>query len=196
MADPLGRAIRSIAKYPGSVLAKTGITPNQLTVAGFLFNGIVAYFIAMGRFGFIPTGILILIAGFFDALDGSVARVTGKVTAFGDFLDSVIDRYSDSVIYFGILAHFLRSGRTEYVITAVAAIIGSLVVSYTRAKAESLGQKCEVGLLPRTVRIIILGGCFCVGQVFWGLLMIAILSHLTVLQRIIYVHNNLRNKPC
>ena len=192
MADPLGKAIRSIAKHPGSLLAKTGITPNQLTLFGFLFNCCVAYFIAVGRFGLIPTGILIWVAGFFDALDGSVARITGKATVFGDFLDSVIDRYSDSVVYFGIMAHFLRSGRTEYVILTAVAIIGSLTVSYSRAKAESLGQKCEAGLLPRTVRIIILGGCFCVDQVFWGLLIIAVLSHLTVLQRIFHVYNKLQ----
>ncbi len=192
MADPLGKSIRFIAKYPGAIIAKTKITPDQLTIIGFLFNCIVAYFIAVGRFGFIITGVLIWIAGFFDALDGSVARITGRVTVFGNFIDSVIDRYSDSAIYFGILAHFLRSGRTEYVLLTAIAIIGSMAISYTRAKAESLGLKCEVGMMPRTVRIIILGGSFCAGEVFWGLLIIAVFSHLTVLQRILYVRSDLR----
>ncbi len=195
MADPLGRSIRFIAKYPGSLLAGTKITPDQLTLFGFLVNCAVAYFIAEGRSGYLTIGILIWIAGFFDALDGSVARIQGRVTAFGNFFDSVLDRYSDSVIYLGILARFLRSGKEGYVVLVAVAMIGSLAVSYTRAKAESLDLKCEVGLMPRTVRIVILGAGFCAAQVFWGLLTIAVLSHLTVLQRILHVRKNLLKAP-
>jgi CDP-diacylglycerol---glycerol-3-phosphate 3-phosphatidyltransferase len=191
MADPLGRAIRAIAKYPGVILAKTSITPNQLTFIGLLVNCAVAWLIAAGRLNYPAIGILIWVAGFFDALDGSVARLTGRVTVFGDFFDSVLDRYSDSVIYLGILIYFMREGRQELVILSAVAIIGSLAVSYVRAKAESLDQECEVGLLPRTVRVIILGASFCIGQIFWGLLALAVLSPLTVLQRIIYVRKNL-----
>lgn len=195
MADPLGRFIRTIAKYPGVILAGTKITPDQVTLLGFLVNCAVAYFIADGRLGYLASGILIWVAGFFDALDGSVARITGRVTVFGNFFDSVIDRYSDSVIYLGILARYLQSGEMSYVIVAAVAMIGSFAVSYTRAKAESLDLKCEVGIMPRTARIVILGASFCVGQVFWGLLIIAIFSHLTVLQRILHVRNNLLKTP-
>jgi len=195
MADPLGRSIRFIAKYPGSFLARTKITPDQLTILGFLVNCAVAYFIAEGRLSYLMTGILIWVAGFFDALDGSVARIQGRVTAFGNFFDSVLDRYSDSVIYLGILAQFLGSGKTGYVVLVAVAMIGSLAVSYTRAKAESLDLECEVGLMPRAVRVVILGASFCVGQVFWGLLMIAVFSHLTVLQRILYVRKSLPKTP-
>ncbi len=131
------------------------------------------------------------VAGFFDALDGSVARATGKTPAFGNFWDSVLDRYADSVIYFGILLHFLKLGEPNYVILVVIAIVGSLAVSYTRAKAESLDQECEVGLMPRSVRIIILGMSFCINQVFWGLVIVAVFSHLTVLQRISHVYRKL-----
>lgn len=191
MADPLGQFIRVIAKYPGAILSRTKITPDQVTLVGLMVNCIVAYCIADGRLGYLAAGILIWVAGFFDALDGSVARITGKVTVFGNFFDSVIDRYSDSVIYLGILVRFSRSGHTSYVVLAAVAMIGSLVVSYTRSKAESLGLKCEVGIMPRTVRIVILGAGFCIGQVFWGLLIIAIFSNLTVLQRILYVRKNL-----
>lgn len=192
MSDPAAKIIRSVARYPGVILAKTKITPNQVTMAGFLVNCAVAYFIAAGPFGNVTIGLLIWAGGFFDALDGSVARATGRITAFGNFFDSVLDRYSDSVIYLGILIYFLKAGMAEYVILVVIAAAGSLIISYTRAKAESLGQKCEVGLIPRTVRIIILGGSFIVGQVFWGLAVIAVLSHITVLQRMIYVHKSLR----
>jgi CDP-diacylglycerol---glycerol-3-phosphate 3-phosphatidyltransferase len=195
MADPLGKFIRSVAKYPGVILARTKITPDQVTLLGLLVNCTVAYFIADGRLGYLAAGILIWVAGFFDALDGSVARITGRVTVFGNFFDSVIDRYSDCVIYLGILARFLRSGEMNYVILAAVAMIGSFAVSYTRAKAESLDLECEVGIMPRTARIVILGASFCIGQVFWGLLIIAVLSHLTVLQRILHVRKNLLKAP-
>lgn len=193
MSDPVGKLIRSIARYPGIILAKTKITPNQVTLIGFLVNCIVASLIAGGRLDYVTIGILIWAGGFFDALDGSVARATGRMSAFGNFFDSVLDRYSDSVVYLGILIYFLKGGRTDCVIVTVIAAVGSLITSYARAKAESLGQKCEVGLFPRTVRIIILGASFLAGQVFWGLVLIAVLSHVTVLQRIIYVHKSLHH---
>ena len=194
MADPLGRYIRAIAKYPGSVLAKTKITPNQVTILGLLANCAAAYFIAKGGLSFFVMGILIWTAGFFDALDGSVARRTLRVTKFGSFFDSVLDRYSDSVIYLGIIAYFLRSAGADYIMLAAAAMIGSLAVSYVRAKAESLDLECEVGLMGRTARIVLLGAAFCIGQVFWGLLVVAVLTHLTVLQRILYVRKKLTEK--
>ncbi|MBI5123963.1 MAG: CDP-alcohol phosphatidyltransferase family protein [Candidatus Omnitrophica bacterium] len=195
MADPLGKYIRVIARYPGAVLARTGVTADQVTILGFLANCAAAFFIARPDLSYLTAGILIWIAGFFDALDGSVARATGRVTTFGNFFDSVLDRYSDSVIYVGILARFLRSGNSNYVILAAIAMIGSLAISYVRAKAESIGLKCEVGLMPRTARIVILGAAFCSGQVFWGLLIVAVLSHLTVLQRILYVRKSLIKTP-
>jgi len=191
MSDPTGKIIRIIARAPGDLLAKTKITPNQVTFLGFLVNCLVAFFIARVGLNYLTIGILIWAAGFFDALDGSVARASGKTTVFGNFLDSVLDRYADSVIYFGILLHFLRLGEANYVILVVIALVGSLAVSYTRAKAESLHQECEVGLMPRSVRIIILGAGFCVNQVFLGLVIVAAFSHLTVLQRMIHVHRKL-----
>jgi CDP-diacylglycerol--glycerol-3-phosphate 3-phosphatidyltransferase len=195
MSDPLGRYIRFMAKYPGEILAKTKMTPDQVTILGLLVNCVVAYMIAALGLSYLMIGILIWIAGFFDALDGSVARASGKVTVFGNFLDSVLDRYSDSVVYLGIIVHFLRVGRADYAVLVVVAMIGSLAVSYVRAKAESLGQKCEVGILPRTARIVILGAGFCAGQIFWALMIIAVLSHLTVLQRILYVRKNMPARP-
>ncbi len=191
MADPTGKIVRLIARAPGALLAKTKITPNQVTVLGLLVNCAVAYLIAVGRLTFVIAGVLIWVAGFFDALDGSVARATGRMSVFGNFLDSVLDRYADSAIYFGILLYYLKAGSPDHVILVVITIVGSMAVSYTRAKAESLGEKCEVGLMPRSVRVIILGASFCVSQVFWGLVIIAVFSHLTVAQRIFKVYKNL-----
>jgi CDP-diacylglycerol--glycerol-3-phosphate 3-phosphatidyltransferase len=191
MADPLGRAIRAAAKYPAAMLAKAKISANQLTVIGLAVNCTVAYFIATGRLSYIATGLLIWAAGFFDALDGSVARYLGKVTVFGNFLDSVVDRYSDSVIYFGIMISAMRTNDMGYAAVTVAAMIGSMCVSYVRAKAESLDSACEIGLMPRTVRIVLLGAGFCIAQPFWTLSVIAALSHLTVVQRVIYVRKDI-----
>lgn len=192
MADSVGKFVRLIAKYPGKILAKTKITPNQITFLGLLANCVIGVLIAKGQLSYFTVGILILVAGFFDALDGSVARITGRSSVFGNFLDSVLDRYADSVIYFGMLVHFLSLGKTSYVFLIAVAIVGSLMVSYTRAKAESLNAECEVGLLPRAVRIIILGAGFCAGQVFWTLVIIAALTHLTVVQRMVYVYKKLK----
>jgi CDP-diacylglycerol--glycerol-3-phosphate 3-phosphatidyltransferase len=192
MADPTGKLIRVIAEAPGNLLAKTKITPNMVTFLGLIANCVVAFFIAKGELSYLLLGILIWAAGFIDALDGSVARATGKTTVFGNFWDSVLDRYADSVIYFGILIHFLNRGEPNYVIVVVIAMVGSLAVSYTRAKAESLDVECEVGLMPRSVRIIILGAGFCVNQVFLVLVVVAVLSHLTVLQRIVHVYKKLK----
>ena len=192
MADSVEKFVRFLARYPGSILAKTKITPNQITFFGLSLNCAVAYLIARGQLSYLTIGILIWIAGFFDALDGSVARITGRTTIFGNFWDSVLDRYSDTVIYFGILLYFLELGKANYVILIVVAIIGSLIVSYSRAKAESLDQECKIGVMPRPVRIIVLGASFCIGQIFLGLLVIAILSHITVLQRILHVYKKLR----
>ena len=191
MSDKIGNVIRSIANYPGSLLVKTKITPNQITFLGLLVNCAVAYLIADGHLSYLTIGILIWVAGFFDALDGSVARITGRATVFGNFWDSVLDRYSDSVIYFGLLLYFLKIGEINYVILIVIAIIGSLIVSYSRAKAESLDQECKIGLMTRPVRIIVLGASFWINQVFLGLIIIAILSHITVVQRILYVYKRL-----
>ncbi len=191
MSDPTGKIIRLIARVPGELLAKTKITPNQVTFLGLAVNCVVAFFIAKGDLSYIAIGILIWAAGFIDALDGSLARATGRTTVFGNFWDSVLDRYADSVIYFGILVYFLKQSEPVYVITVVIAIVGSLVVSYTRAKAESLDQECEVGLLPRSVRIIIIGAGFCLNQVFWALVIVAVFSHLTVFQRIFHVYRKL-----
>jgi CDP-diacylglycerol---glycerol-3-phosphate 3-phosphatidyltransferase len=191
MADPTGKFIRVLAKAPGKLLAKAKITPNQVTSLGLLVNCLVAFFIARGQFSYLVLGILILAAGFFDALDGSLARATGKTTVFGNFWDSVLDRYADSVIYFGILVYFLNSGKPAYVIMVVIAMTGSVVVSYVRAKAESLGEQCEVGLLPRSVRVIILGAGFCLNQIFAALVVVAVLSHFTVFQRIFHIYRKL-----
>jgi CDP-diacylglycerol--glycerol-3-phosphate 3-phosphatidyltransferase len=193
MADPAGRIIRRIAVYPGELLSRTGITPNQITIIGLLINCLAAFFIATGELTYPQTGVLIWAAGFVDALDGSVARAAGKSSLLGNFLDSVLDRYADAVIYFGILLLFLNRGMTVPVVWTAVAGAGSLIVSYVRAKAESLKRSCEVGFMPRTVRVIVLGAGFCAGMPLPALILIGVVSHLTVIQRIHHIYAKLRD---
>lgn len=161
-------------------IAMTGITPNFLTLAGFALG-----LVAAGSFILrmpILAGILILLSGGFDLLDGVVARNTGKVTKFGAFLDSVLDRYSDAALFLGI-AIYLSDSAINILLVGLT-LIGTFLISYARARAEGLGLTCNIGLMERPERIILLsiGGIFDIlVPVLWIML---ILTHLTVLQRI------------
>ncbi|MHB9092938.1 MAG: CDP-alcohol phosphatidyltransferase family protein, partial [Chloroflexota bacterium] len=147
-------ARRSVLPVAAALL-RMGITPNALTLIGFALNVAVA---AVIGFGFQTTGgLLVLFAGLFDMLDGAVARLGGKVTIFGGFLDSTLDRYSEAVIFFGLLVLYTNQGRDTEVLLVYAVIVGSLMVSYARARAEGLGLDCSVGWLQRPERILLLG---------------------------------------
>jgi CDP-diacylglycerol--glycerol-3-phosphate 3-phosphatidyltransferase len=166
------------------VLAATGINPNLLTFLGLLVNFGAAANFAVGNF---RTGaILIFLAGFLDMLDGQVARRQNRVTAFGAFYDSTLDRYADMALYMGLLVYYSVSGRTPYVVLAAVATAGSVMVSYTRARAESLIPLCKVGFMERPERLVLLmiGGVFNrMGPVLW---VIAVISSITVIHRIFY----------
>jgi len=180
-----------ISKPIAALLAKTGISPNALTVFGFFATLAVAWVLSTGRF--FLGGFLVLLAGSLDFLDGALARATGRSTKFGAFLDSTLDRFSDAALFLGLLAYYASQGShyTEIVLIG-AALTGSLATSYTRARAEGLGLKDEVGFFTRTERIILLAIGLIVGHwhsyamvvVLW---IIAVLSNLTALQRIYHV---------
>lgn len=161
----------------------TGITPNSLTFAGFIvcLTASLSFILRMPRLA----GILILLSGGFDLLDGIVARTTGKATKFGAFLDSVLDRYSDAALFIGI-GIFLSDNPVNILILSLT-FIGTFLISYVRARAEGLGFTCNIGLMERPERIILLavGGIFNIlVPVLWILL---VLTHLTVLQRIHHI---------
>jgi CDP-diacylglycerol--glycerol-3-phosphate 3-phosphatidyltransferase len=171
-------------------LAATGINPNMLTLIGLVVNFWAAVLFATGLFK--TAAIVILIAGFLDMLDGQVARRQNRVTAFGAFYDSTLDRYSDMALYMGLLVYYAVNGRTSYVILGAVATAGSVMVSYARARAESLIPLCKVGFMERPERMVLLiiGGLFDrMAPVLW---VIAIVSTITVIHRIIFTWQEMR----
>jgi CDP-diacylglycerol---glycerol-3-phosphate 3-phosphatidyltransferase len=177
---------RTQARRVAQWLRWTGLTPNMLTVIGLLLNVGVAVVLARGEL--LWGGVLVLAAGLFDLLDGAMARVTDRVTTFGSFFDSTLDRYSEVVVYFGLLYYVLGSGDPRPGAELIyLTICGSILVSYARARAEGLGYKLQVGLLARPERIIILAAGLIVGQFVWALWVLAIFTNLTAAQRIYYL---------
>jgi CDP-diacylglycerol--glycerol-3-phosphate 3-phosphatidyltransferase len=137
---------------------------------------------------FLYAGLTIIGAGIFDMVDGRVARATGQVTTFGAFFDSVIDRYSDLALFFGLLVYYARGNRFFYVVLVAVVMTGSVMVSYTRARAESLIGTCKVGFMERPERVVlvIIGALFNrMAPVLW---VIAVLSNITVIHRILYTY--------
>src|SRR5271169_3425057 len=166
------------------LVASTGINPNLLTFFGLLVNFWAAVLFAMGKFR--SAAAVIFFAGFLDMLDGQVARREQRVTAFGAFFDSTLDRYSDMALYMGLLVYYAVNGRASYVILAAVATAGSFMVSYSRARAESLIPTCKVGFMERPERVVllILGGTF--DRMAPALWVIAVVCTITVIHRIVY----------
>jgi len=160
-------------------MAKVGITPNQLTIVGLLITLLSAYEFYLGNQ--IIAGIILIFGSFVDALDGSLARLTGRVTRFGGFLDSTLDRLSDSAVLFGIALGELVDWRVAFL-----ALIGSYMVSYTRCRAELAGSgTLAVGIAERGERLIIIIVTALLNAVWVGVYSVAILAWVTFIQRII-----------
>ncbi len=193
ISDRLRQWSRFVVEPIARALHRLGVTPNALTVLGFLLNLINAWLLATGRFPL--AGILILVFSALDAFDGTLARLSGQATRFGAFLDSVLDRYSEAAIFFGLLIYFARTGRREELYLTYAAIIGSQLVSYTRARAEGLGLPCQVGWFSRVERVIALSLGLVVGWVRPVLWLLAILTNITALQRMLHVYRLTRSQP-
>ena len=163
-------------------LARLGLTPNTITVLGFLMTAAVAVVLATGRTQL--AGVLLIGTLAFDAVDGTLARLMGTTSRFGAFLDSTLDRWAEVVIYAALVWVFLENGQDNGVLLAVAALATSLMVSYTRARAEGAGFQCKEGLLTRFERMVILIAGLIFNQVIWALAIIAILAGFTAVQRI------------
>jgi CDP-diacylglycerol---glycerol-3-phosphate 3-phosphatidyltransferase len=188
IGDTLGRVLDAIVRG----FAASGVNPNFLTFIGFGINLLAAYLFAYGYFRW--AGLTIILAGVFDMTDGRVARLEGRVTPFGGFYDSVMDRYSDLCLLIGLVIYYGRISRFQYVSLVAVAMIGSVMVSYTRARAENVIPSCKVGFLERPERVvlIIIGAIFDrMAPVLW---LIAVLSNVTVIHRIIHTRQETRKR--
>lgn len=187
ISERIGTWIRGHVLVIGGAIASLGLTANMMTVIGLILNGVVAAIIATGH-GQIG-GALLLVASAFDMLDGAVARASGTTSKFGGFLDSTLDRYSESIVLFGVLLYFLDRGDAKTgAILVFLATVGSLMISYARARAEALGWKASVGLVARPERVILLALCLLIDQPLWALWALAVLTHVTAATRIIHVY--------
>jgi len=182
--DQVSRLMEPVAK----AFARTGLAPNVITLIGLVVGVVAGLLFAYGMQ--LWAGFALIVCGFFDIIDGAVARVIGRETAFGGVLDSVVDRYVDFLIFAGIIYAFINGELTEVGILpgwawGILAIVGSFMVSYTRARAEAAGSgKLDVGLAERGERIIILAVGALIGYVQYAVVLIVILTHLTVAQRL------------
>jgi CDP-diacylglycerol--glycerol-3-phosphate 3-phosphatidyltransferase len=178
-------------------LARLGINPNVVTLLGLLLSVVTASVIASGYV--VTGGALVLFAGIFDMFDGAMARVRNAATTFGAFLDSTLDRYSESIILGSLLFYALqRPGLHEalwpwaneqqwMIVLVFVTAVGSLMVSYAKARAEGLGLECKTGLLARPERVVILAVGLLTGTTIWALTLLAVLSHVTAVERIVHV---------
>ena len=167
-------------------LALSKINPNVLTFIGLVINIVAATVLAIGSFRI--AGGVILFAGLFDMVDGRVARATNQVTRFGGFFDSVLDRYSDLALLMGLLVYYGTINRPFYVVLTAIVMAASVMISYTRSRAENIIPTCKVGFLERPERIVLLiiGALFDrMAPILW---VIAVLGNLTVVHRMIFTY--------
>lgn len=174
LGDPVARA-----------LLRAHVRPNHLTMVGLGISILAACAFAQGRLR--VGAVLLTLAGLFDFFDGSLARLANSVSAFGAFLDSVVDRYSDLVLLLGVVLYYHRAADTTGVFLTMGALVGTIMTSYTRARAESMGVACEVGLIERPERLILLIAGATFNQLTPAMIALAVLTNLTALQRILYM---------
>ena len=176
----------------GTFLNRLGLTPNTMTMLGLAGNTLGAIFLSRGQMTL--GGLLILAMGPIDALDGTMARLRGESGVFGAFVDSVTDRYSELIIFGGLLVFYLNQGEQLASILVYAAAFGSVLVSYVRARAQSLGYDTKVGVLTRMERYLVLAPSLVINMPMLGLWIIALLANFTALQRIYDVRRQTHSK--
>lgn len=186
ISERLGTWAREKMLVVGSFLGRFGITPNMLTIAGFILSCIVAAIIASGR-GQLG-GVLLLFASAFDMLDGAVARSTGKTSKFGGFFDSTVDRYSEIIVYVGLLWYILGTDDWKWgAMLVLLSATGAVMVSYARARAEAAGWKASVGILARPERVVVLSLGLIIDRPMWALIVLAVATNLTAVMRMAHV---------
>lgn len=175
-----------------SVTQRIPFSPNALTVIGFLITVTAALIFPYNlRLG----GILILFGGVFDMLDGIVARTTGKTTKFGAFLDSVLDRFSDALLFLAATWYFAQRDDYTGALVCLGTLVGAFLISYTRARAEGLGESCHTGLMERPERVVLLAFGAITGWLLPIMWIMLVLTYMTVMQRIYHVWRVMKKRP-
>ena len=190
LTDRLRGFFKWILDPIGGFLNKIGLTPNSITMLGLLGNIAAAFFLANGEI--VLGGVIVLVMWPVDALDGTMARLRGEPTDFGGFVDSVTDRYSELAIFAGLLYYFVVQDNTIAVMLVFASASGSILVSYTRARAEALNYDAKIGALTRVERYLVLAPGLIFNIPLVAMWIIAILANFTALQRIFYVRKQAR----
>ncbi len=193
ISGDIGSGGQKVLDWLVECLSKLQVNPNVLTFIGLCINIFATVLFARGLFFW--AGLVMVFGGVFDMLDGAVARVSKRVTRFGGFLDSVIDRYSDMLMLFGLMIWYANVGRIFYVGLTGMAIIGSVMISYTRARAESLIPRCKVGFLERAERVVLVIIGALTDRMAVVLWIMAILTNWTAVQRIWYTSRELSRIP-
>lgn len=190
ISEKLGHRLDNSLAQIARILFGKNVNPHMLTLTGLVINMGAGYCLSSGHW--ITAGVLILAAGLFDLFDGAVARSCNKVSAFGGFLDSVIDRYSDIFLLIGIIWYYGNRQELGNVLLACIVLMGSMLIPYSRARAEVFLERCNVGLMERAERTILLAAGSIFSLMTLVLWILAVLSHITVLQRIHYAWRKLR----
>lgn len=168
-----------------SLIARTGVRPNTLTLLGFIGMAVAGTLCSAGSFFF--AGLVVAVSCTFDAFDGALARASGAASIYGAFLDSFMDRYAEAAVYAGLLIHYAWAAAPWGAVAAFFAAIGSLMVSYARARAEGLGIECRAGLFARPERLAVIIVGLVTGFVLPVLVILAIATNATAIQRLFYV---------
>jgi CDP-diacylglycerol--glycerol-3-phosphate 3-phosphatidyltransferase len=186
LTDQLRVRFKHILDPIGAFLNRLGLTPNLMTILGLVGNTIGAFFLMQGNM--LVGGLLILAMGPVDALDGTMARLRGEPSDFGAFVDSVTDRYSELVIFLGLILYYnQQSDEWLNTLGVYLAAAGSVLVSYVRARAQSLGYEAKVGILTRAERYAVLAPTLIFNIPWLGIWIIAVLANITAFQRILHV---------
>jgi CDP-diacylglycerol--glycerol-3-phosphate 3-phosphatidyltransferase len=192
LTDWLRLHFKGVLDPVAGFLNRIGLFPNTVTIIGLVGNAVAAFFLARGQL--LIGGIIVLAMGPIDALDGSMARLRGEPTEFGAFVDSVTDRYSELVIFLGLLILFLQRGDTLATVLVYMAAAGSVLVSYVRARGQSVGAETKVGLLSRLERYLVIVPSLIFNIPEIGLGIIAVFANVTAIQRILDVRRQFRQK--
>jgi CDP-diacylglycerol--glycerol-3-phosphate 3-phosphatidyltransferase len=190
--DLMRTTFKGVLDPIAAFLNRLGLMPNTMTLLGLAGNAIGAFFLAQGQMTL--GGVLILLMGPVDALDGTMARLRGMTGQFGAFVDSVTDRYSELVIFAGLLYYYVRSGDALAVMGVFAAAAGSVLVSYVRARGQSLGWDTKVGILTRLERYLVLAPTLILNVPLIGVWIIAVFANFTALQRILDIRRRARQE--